>query len=218
VSRSGAARGDIALVNPVPDRAANVTTPEVRQIAPLFAGGSAANTTTVRGEAAGSLAGIARSGGRSFDLVSSDRRNSASGYRDFAGERSRRGSNSSNGSGGSSVGGGGIGGGGGAWGGASGTASTKGPNSASTSGSARAANAPRQSSGSARGAAGTASAPGLAVAVATPAAINTPVIGGLATGPLGDSPGPSPTPEPLTLLLVGSGLAGLYGVRKHIAG
>jgi hypothetical protein len=217
VSRSGTARGDIALVNAVPDRTANVATPEVRRIAPLFAGRSAANTTTVRGEAGGSLAGGARSSGRTFDLVSNDRRNSSSGYRDFAGERSRRGSNSSNNSGGSSVGGGGIGGGGGAWGGASGTASTK-SNSASTSGSARAANAPRQSSGSSRGVAGTASAPGLAVAVATPAAVN-PVIGGLATtGPLGDSPGPSPTPEPLTLLLVGSGLAGLYGVRKHIAG
>ena len=39
-SKSGTARGDIALVNPVPDRGATATAPNVRSLAPLFAGGS----------------------------------------------------------------------------------------------------------------------------------------------------------------------------------
>jgi hypothetical protein len=30
------------------------------------------------------------------------------------------------------------------------------------------------------------------------------------------SPGPAPTPEPLTLMLVGMGAAGLYGLRRHL--
>ena len=217
VSRSGVPRGDIALVNPLPDRAARaVATPDVRPTAPLFAGRYAASSFRSRFDASGAFvpgASAASANGRRFDLVQ-ERRGGGTSYRDFAGERSRRGNSggSSGGSGGFSAGGSG---GGGGWGGVSGTAPARG-NSAATSNRGSRATAPGQS-GARPGNSGSSNAGG--VADTTPAAINSPVIGGvIATGPLGGSPGPSPTPEPLTLLLVGSGLAGLYGARKHLAG
>ena len=37
------------------------------------------------------------------------------------------------------------------------------------------------------------------------------------SGGQGASPSPAATPEPLTFLMVGAGLAGLYGARKHVA-
>jgi hypothetical protein len=218
VSRSGTARGDIALRDPLPDRVtAGLTTPDVRPVAPLFSGGSSARlatSTDARSAAGAFVPGAAAANARRFDLVRDNRRGGSS-YRDFAGER-RRGGNSGGSSGGSGIGGGGGFGGGGGWGGVSGTAPAT---NAGRTGSTRAAGAPGQNRASRPGGgSGSNGAPAGGAVAATPGVVTGGVIATAPLGPVGSSPGPSPTPEPLTLLLVGSGLAGLYGARKHLAG
>lgn len=223
VSRSGTARGDIALLDPIPDRApASLATPDVRTVAPLFAAGStAAQTARITGEGAAGALGQGLTGTRRFDLVPENRSGGSSGFRDFAGERTRT-RNARSASGGSGAFGGGGGGfGGGGWGGVSGTDREEGR--ASVAQAPRPARTTTRSGSSGGGGGATVATAGAGPAVVTLPAAASPVavaaVGqqGVAS-PLGSSPGTSPTPEPLTLLLVGSGLAGLYGARKHLAG
>lgn len=224
VSRSGTARSDIALLDPIPDRApASLGTPDVRTVAPLFAAGStAARTARITGEGAGGSLGQALTGSRRFNLVPENRSGGSSGFRDFAGERTRnRSARSASGGGSRAFGGGGGGFGGGGWGGVSGTDRQEGR--APVAQAPRAARTTTRSGSSGGGGGATVANAGAGPAVVTlpatasPAAVAAAGQQGVAT-PLGSSPGTSPTPEPLTLLLVGSGLAGLYGARKHLAG
>ena len=149
------------------------------------------------------------------------------------GSRPRR--SSSGGGSGVGGGGGGFGFGGGAWGGVSGSAARPTSTGASTAVAARpfgsGAPAPklaRETFGSAGGAASagrpgdsagfSSSAPGIEAA-----SLGIKVSGldsvAPAAGPQGDpaprGPGSAPTPEPVTLLLVGLGAAALYGARRH---
>lgn len=219
VGRSGAARGDIPLLDPISDRAAKeITTPDIQASAPLFGAGSVQRFASGSSGVAGAFVPGAAADTRRFNLVAENRRGGSSSFRDFAGERSRSG-NSRNGSGGSAAfGGGGGSGGGGGWGGVSGTAPGRGNTASSANraaGSARTA-APGSGARPGGGSSGASAGDAAALPGATGAVLATSVI---ATGPLGNnSPGTSPTPEPLTLLLVGTGLAGLYGARKHLAG
>jgi hypothetical protein len=208
-SKVSAARGDISLVNPLPDRATQATTPDIRRIAPLFAGRSSAASASTSGAEgfSGAFASRGSASSRRFELVSRTGF-AGSSYRNFAGERRSRGSSGgSNGSGGFGAGGGG---GGGGFGGVSGTARSS-NSTATTARGPRASNGSRQSSGSRPGAGSGGGGIGVSVLPGNLIATVAPL-------PLNDSPGTSSTPEPLTLLLVGSGLAGLYGARKHLAG
>jgi hypothetical protein len=140
-----------------------------------------------------------------------------------SGSKPRR---SSNGGGSSGVGGGfGFGGGGGGWGGVSGSAAR----STTTPGSPRAtavraekAPAPklgRQASNSGSPSAGfSSSAPGPDTGAPLGVTVNPTVVvpvSGLVGDPAPRGPGSAPTPEPVTLLLVGLGAAALYGARRH---
>ena len=148
------------------------------------------------------------------------------------GSRPRR--SSSGGGSGVGGGGGGFGFGGGAWGGVSGSAARPTSTGASAAvaarpfGSSGAPKLARETFGSAAGAASagrpgdsagfSSSAPGIEAA-----ALGIKVSGldsvAPAVGPKGDTaprgPGSAPTPEPVTLLLVGLGAAALYGARRH---
>jgi len=146
------------------------------------------------------------------------------------GSRPRR--TSSGGGGGVGGGGGGFGFGGGAWGGVSGSAARP----ASTGAGAAVATRPfgsgapklaRETFGSAGGAA-SAGRPGVSAGFSSSApgieaaSLGIKVSGldsvappGLQGDPAPRGPGSAPTPEPVTLLLVGLGAAALYGARRH---
>ncbi len=224
VSRSGAARGDIPLLDPMSDRSAKeIITSDIQASAPLFGAGSVQRFASGSSGVAGAFVPGAAADARRFNLVAENRRGGSSSFRDFVGERSRSG-NPRNGSGGSAAfGGGGGSGGGGGWGGVSGTAPGRGNTASSANlaaGSPRTA-APASGARPGGGSGGAPAGEAAALPGATGGVLATGVLatGVLATAPLGsNSPSTSPTPEPLTLLLVGTGLAGLYGARKHLAG
>jgi hypothetical protein len=137
---------------------------------------------------------------------------SGGGNRDFTGSSRNKRSGASNSGGGFALSGG-IGAGAGSYGGVSGTATGKGTKSsathtATTHGSST---SPSRSSGGNGGGAST----GLTVASTATANAAGPVGGVTALGvtPLGGG-SPAPTPEPISLLLIASGLGGAVGFRR----
>jgi hypothetical protein len=223
VSMSAPVRSDIELLVPAPPRVADKVQPDAsRAGAPLFATNSAART---RREALDDVeTGVAGAVPTAQSLAANAeaRRAAAAGrYRDYTSSRDPR-RRSSGGSGGSAAFGGGGFGGGGMGGGVSGTAPRRG-NSANTPAATRATRA--SGSGSQRNGssgnqnpnvvAANGAAPVLPPNVAPAAQLGPIAVG---AGSPGNGPSPAAAPEPLTLLLVGSGLAGLYGARKHLAG
>jgi hypothetical protein len=136
------------------------------------------------------------------------------GNRDFTGSSRSKRSGSSSGGGGFALSGG-IGAAAGAYGGVSGTATKKGTKSATTHTTAPHASStsPSRSSGGSGGGSANANT-GLTVATAATANAAGPV-GGLTalSTPLGGG-SPAPTPEPISLLLIGSGLGGAVGFRR----
>ena len=137
------------------------------------------------------------------------------GSRDFTGNNRNKHSGASNGGGGFALSGG-IGAGAGAYGGVSGTATGKGSKSSATTHTTTphaSSTSPSRSSGGSGG--GSASAnTGLTVASTNAAG---PVGGLTALGvstPVGGGGSPAPTPEPISLLLIASGLGGAVGFRR----
>jgi hypothetical protein len=150
---------------------------------------------------------------------------------------------SSSGGGGSGVGGGfGFGGGGGAWGGVSGSASTPASTAASAGTAIKSATrasttvpAPKLGQQTFGSTGGTASGNGGGSAAGSQAGYPSQAAGASFTFKVGEpglspaapgliagdpapdakGPGSAPTPEPVTLLLVGLGAAALYGARRH---
>jgi hypothetical protein len=219
VNRGGSVLSDIALLEPAPPKAAASRAAADIRPEPLMHGRSRASRLDSLPDAAGSGAAGSRQERSARDAGSSgayETRYVDTGYRDFAGERRRNaaagGGSRSRASGGG--GGGGVGGGvgGGGWGGsatASAVQSTSGTAS-NGSGGGSSGNSGQTGNGSARGSdfednVGVPARGRAAGAVATSLA-----------GAFRNSPGAAPTPEPLTILLVASGLAGLYGARKHL--
>jgi hypothetical protein len=123
-------------------------------------------------------------------------------------------------------------GGGGAWGGVSGTGTTKETIVAGASSRiVAAAPAARSNGGSSNGSSGgsrpaASSGPAFSAHAAAPVAAaafqhaSGPPLGdpapGVGAGNAHDTPSSAPTPEPLSFILVGVGLAGIYAVRKHL--
>jgi hypothetical protein len=223
VSMSAPARSDIELLVPAPPRVADKAQPDAsRSGAPLFAANSAARTPR---EALGDLEpGVAGAvpTAQSLSANAEARRAAAAGrYRDYTSNREQR-RRSGGGSGGSAAFGGGGFGGGGMGGGVSGTAPRRG-NSANTPAATRAtrasgSNSQRNGSSGSQNptlVASNGAAPVLPANAAPVAQLATSAVGAASPG---NGPSPAAAPEPLTLLLVGSGLAGLYGARKHLAG
>lgn len=231
VTLSVPARTDIELRTPAPPKVADRAQPATEaQGAPLFAALGARSRAlpdeTIGGEA---IAASAVPKGRRENAPFETRAAEAGQFRDFAGERSRRPS-SGGGSGGSGAfGGGGIGGGGGTGGGAGKARARDGEaaspdagqtTSAAASGGGSGSSSSTNTGGPSVGAAASTTGTGVASAAKgnVPGSATGLVIA-TETAPVpGNGPSPSGTPEPLTLLLVGSGLVGLYGARKHITG
>jgi PEP-CTERM motif-containing protein len=221
VNMSAPKRTDIELLEPGPAKAA--ATPKAaaaRPVAPLFATAAAGRSNPLE------RLGLEGGGATALPAATLDQQLQSGRYqswrfRDFAGERSsRRGSN-----GGSSGGGGGFssgwgGGGGGAWGGVSGTARETNRGSGSTRSTADRS----RSNGNGRSEGGNGRGQDRRRDPSTGDDHPIPPVGagsgaGGVDGSNGKPGGPSPagTPEPITLLLMGSGLLGLYGARKHLA-
>ena len=222
VRMSSQQRADIELLTPAPEKSAAPRPTAGQSAAPLFAASNVSRVRSVADTLNGSeLAAGAVPTAQTFQQQLQARRYNNGRYQDYAGERSRRRSNAGGSSGGAfSGGGGGFSGGGGGWGGVSGTAAA-----ARTRGAASTTPAPRQapaarssnnrSGGNGGNGGNSGNSAGAAAVPATVVAVAAPVTG--AEGALPSGPSPAGAPEPLTLLLVGTGLAGLYGARKHIA-
>jgi hypothetical protein len=195
--------------------------------APLFTAEVGSGTELVAAGGEIVLAGAIFGGDGNANYRSASYSAGGAGFTFGAGGSGSKPRRSSNG-GGSGVGGGfGFGGGGGAWGGVSGSAarSTTAPASPRAA-AVRAEKAPapklgRQASNSGAPSVGfSSSAPGPDTGAPlglTPNGNPNVVVpvSGLVGDPAPRGPGSAPTPEPMTLLLVGIGAAALYGARRH---
>lgn len=233
VGRVDQHRGDVELIEPASPVVKATTPDSLKPVAPLFdARRGARGVESALPDVSASQNLLASVSEERLNAPAEYRGSGGGRYQDYAGARSQR--RAASGSGGArTFGSGGAMAGAGAWGGVSGTARTstrtetivktvikevkvKEKSSSSNSGG-------NNSSANAAGAGESSAAtpPGLVAVGGLPSVAAAPGVGGLpsavGTGGQGGAPSPAGTPEPLTFLLVGAGLAGLYGARKHVA-